>query len=156
MVVKASFSSPAKERWYEYVIRFVLGGAATAFAAAISSYQGPSIGGLFLAMPVIFCAGATLIETHARRRKQGAGLKGDRRGQKAAGLDAAGAALGSLGLLAFAATFTWLVESSVTGAFVLAIAAFGVVSVGAWWLHRTVRITHRHKNLSAHRAAQSQ
>src|SRR5262249_7072198 len=42
------------------------------------------------------CASATLIEKHEIRRKRKAGLAGVRRGQQAAALDAAGAALGSV------------------------------------------------------------
>jgi hypothetical protein len=60
-----------------------------------------------LAFPSIFCASATLIETHERERKEKAGLRGARRGKEAAELDAAGAALGSIGLLTFGAA-VWL------------------------------------------------
>ncbi len=56
----------------------------------------------FLAMPAIFCASATLIERHETRRKREAGLRGTRRGREAAALEAAGAGLGSIGMLAFA------------------------------------------------------
>jgi hypothetical protein len=55
---------------------------------------------LFLAFPAVFCASATLIEKHERDRKQKAGLPGTRRGRQA---DALGAAIGSFGLLGFAA-----------------------------------------------------
>jgi hypothetical protein len=83
-------------RWYEYLIRFALGGAATAFTELISSRYGASIGGLFLSLPAIFCASATLIEKHEIRRKEEAGLSGVRRGRQAAALDATGAGLGAL------------------------------------------------------------
>ena len=46
-------------------------------------------------------ASATLVEKHVRKRKKKAGLAGARRGKEAAALDAAGATLGSLGLVAF-------------------------------------------------------
>lgn len=42
--------------------------------------------------------------------KREAGLVGKRRGQEAAALDAAGTALGSVGMLAFAAVVWWIVE----------------------------------------------
>jgi hypothetical protein len=46
--ISISFFSSLKEgRWYEYLIRFALGGAATVFAGLISSRYGASIGGLF-------------------------------------------------------------------------------------------------------------
>jgi uncharacterized protein DUF3147 len=83
------------------VLRFVLGGLATAVAGAVAEFFGPEAGGLFLAFPAIFCASATLIEKHERERKQKLGLSGHRRGTDAAALDSAGAGLGSVGLAAF-------------------------------------------------------
>jgi hypothetical protein len=61
--IRISSSSLREGRWYEYVIRFALGGAATVFTGIISSRYGASVGGLFLALPAIFCASATLIES---------------------------------------------------------------------------------------------
>jgi hypothetical protein len=81
-------SSLKEGRWYEYLIRFALGGAATVFTGLVSSRYGASVGGLFLALPAIFCASATLIEKHEIRRKREAGLDGRRRGEMAAALDA--------------------------------------------------------------------
>jgi hypothetical protein len=78
--IRFSPSSLREARWYEYVIRFALGGAATVFTGLISSCYGASVGGLFLALPAIFCASATLIEKHEIRRKREAGLVGERRG----------------------------------------------------------------------------
>lgn len=95
--IKISVNSLREGRWYEYAVRFTLGGAATVLTGLISSRYGASFGGLFLALPAIFCASATLIEKHEMRRKQEAGLRGERRGQEAAALDAAGAALGGTG-----------------------------------------------------------
>lgn len=141
MPVKLSSSALRQTRWYEYGIRFLLGGLATVLAGAVSTRFGVAIGGLFLALPAIFCASATLIESHERRSKEKSGLSGRRRGQQAAALDAAGAGLGSLGLAAFAATFYALVAASVVGAFAAAILAWAAVSVSAWWLRRKLRIT---------------
>lgn len=72
-------------------------------AGIIAKEFGPSVGGLFLAFPAIFPASATLIEKHEKQKKRRAGLDGSRRGRQAASLDAAGAAIGSVGLLAFGA-----------------------------------------------------
>ena len=141
MLIKASLRGLREGHWYEYLIRFGLGGAATVCAALISRSFGPSVGGLFLAMPAIFCASATLIESHEQRQKAAIGLRGNRRGKQAAALDAAGAALVSLGLLALAAIFYALIRSSVVTAFVCASAGWGLVSVSAWWLHRRTRLT---------------
>jgi hypothetical protein len=71
--VSLSPSSLKEGRLHEYLIRFALGGAATVFTGFISSRCGASIGGLFLALPAIFCASATLIEKHEIRRKREAG-----------------------------------------------------------------------------------
>jgi hypothetical protein len=138
--IKVTPSSLREGRWYEYLVRFALGGAATVFTGLISSSYGASIGGLFLALPAIFCASATLIEKHEIRRKQKAGLEGRRRGQEAAALDAAGAALGAFGMLAFAAVFWLLVERSVACAFIGASLAWLTVAVTAWLVRRQVRV----------------
>ncbi|MET4842600.1 DUF3147 family protein [Bradyrhizobium japonicum] len=138
--IKVSLSSLREGRWYEYLVRFGLGGAATVFTGLISSRYGASIGGLFLALPAIFSASATLIEKHEIRRKREAGLEGSRRGREAAALDAAGAVLGALGMLAFAAVFWLLVERSVASAFIGASLAWLTVAVAAWFVRRQVRL----------------
>jgi uncharacterized protein DUF3147 len=142
MKPKLSFSSLKAGRWYEYILRFVLGGVATVLAAAIGNRFGQPIGGLFLAFPAILCASVTLIERHEIRRKREAGLKGERRGRQAAAVDAAGAALGSFGLLAFAICFSWLVQRNVALAFAVALVAWAAVSISAWWIWRHFRMAH--------------
>jgi hypothetical protein len=141
--IRISPSSLREGRWYEYVVRFALGGAATVLTGIISGRYGASVGGLFLALPAIFCASATLIEKHEIRRKREVGLNGDRRGQEAAALDAAGAALGAVGMLAFAWVFSWLVECNVAAAFAAASLAWIVVSVAAWFVRRKLRFARR-------------
>ena len=74
------------------------GGLVTAGAGLIAERYGPEVGGLFLAYPAIFPAGATLIEKHEKERKRKARLNGTRRAR----LDATGAALRAIGLLVFA------------------------------------------------------
>ncbi|TFV79633.1 hypothetical protein E4K64_02935 [Bradyrhizobium frederickii] len=143
MLVKLSSSALKQTRWYEYGVRFLLGGLATVVTGVVSSRFGVSVGGLFLALPAIFCASATLIESHERRAKEKAGLSGGRRGQQAAALDAAGAGLGSIGLAAFAAVFYVVVSTTAIGAFVAAILVWAAVAVSAWWLRRKLRITSR-------------
>src|SRR5258708_16392351 len=115
-----------ESRWYEYALRFVLGGLATALAGGVARFFGPEAGGLFLAFPAILCASATLIEKHERERKQKLGLSGYRRGTDAAALDAAGAGLGSIGLAAFGLG-VWLLTPTL---------AFGSLPLGsvAWLL----------------------
>jgi len=137
--IRFSASSFKEGRWYEYLIRFALGGAATVLTGLISSRYGAFIGGLFLALPAIFCASATLIEKHEIRRKREAGLSGERRGQMAAAVDSAGAVLGAIGMLAFAIVFSLTAEATVATAFMGASFAWLVISVAAWYLRRKMR-----------------
>jgi Protein of unknown function (DUF3147) len=137
--IRFSPSSLREGRWYEYLIRFALGGATTVFTGLVSRRYGASIGGLFLTLPAIFCASATLIEKHEIRRTREAGLAGERRGQKAAELVAAGAALGALGMLGFAIVFSLIVKSSILIAFIGASLAWLVISVAAWYVRRKMR-----------------
>jgi Protein of unknown function (DUF3147) len=92
MIAHLNLSALKEAAWSEHAIRFGLGGLITVLAGFLADEFGPETGGLFLAFPAIFCASATLIEKHERQRKREKGLKGDRRGQEAAALDAAGAA----------------------------------------------------------------
>ncbi|QOZ37342.1 DUF3147 family protein [Bradyrhizobium sp. CCBAU 53421] len=138
--VRVSLSALREGRWYEYLIRFVLGGGATVFTGLVSSICGADVGGAFLALPAIFCASATLIEKHEIRRKREAGLDGTRRGQQAAALDAAGAALGAIGMLAFAIVFSLTVARSVAAAFIAASISWLICSVAAWYVRRKMRV----------------
>lgn len=93
-------------RWYQLLVRFILGGLITAATGIIAKKCGPSIGGLFLAFPAIFPAGATLIEKHEKEKKQRAGVQGTKRARQLVAVDAAGTAIGSIGLFAFALLMT--------------------------------------------------
>jgi len=131
-------SALRQTRWHEYLIRFALGGLATVFAGAMAKMFGPETGGLFLAFPAIFSASATLVEKHERQRKEKAGLRGTRRGKEAAALDAAGAALGSFGLLAFGAA-VWLLAAYSAGlSLLVGSVAWVVVSVCLWSIRRWI------------------
>lgn len=137
--VRVSLSPLRESRWYEYLIRFVLGGGATVCTGLISNSYGAYVGGAFLALPAIFCASATLIEKHEIRRKRDADLDGTWRGQQAAALDAAGAALGAFGMLAFAIVFSLTVDRDVPAAFIVASLAWLICSVAAWYVRRAMR-----------------
>jgi hypothetical protein len=106
MLVSANISALRETKWYQYALRFVLGGLATVMAGVIAKEWGPSLGGLFLAFPAIFPAGATLIEKHERERKKQKGLNGVARAREAVACDAAGATIGAVGLIGFA-TCVW-------------------------------------------------
>ena len=136
MIVQFKPSALRQTRWYEYLVRFVLGGAMTVIAGLIAARFGPVVGGLFLAFPAIFPASATLIEKHVRENKEKKGLPGARRGKEAAVLDAVGATLGSFGLAAFALIIWLVVEQSPYLALVLATLGWSVVAVFSWILRR--------------------
>jgi hypothetical protein len=82
----------------------------------------------------MLCASATLVQTHERRRKKEAGLTGDRRGADAAALDAAGAALGSVGLMAFAAVVLRTNAPAPWSSLALASLAWAVAAACCWWM----------------------
>jgi hypothetical protein len=133
MRVFIHLSALRKTKWYEYVVRFVFGGAITVFAGIIAKHYGPVLGGLFLAFPTIFPASATLVEKHEREKKRKAGITKTVRGRQAAALDAHGAALGTVGLFCFA-IIVWQFLPSHNTVFVLsaAVAAWAAVSVVFW------------------------
>jgi hypothetical protein len=138
MMVHAKWSALRQSRWYEYLLRFALGGLTTVIAGVIADRWGPQAGGLFLAFPAIFCASATLIEKHERERKQQHGLQGHRRGTDACALDAAGAAIGSGGLAAFAIAVWLLAGSYGFLSLVFASLAWLAVAIAGWRLRRDV------------------
>jgi len=139
MHVRASASALRESQWHEFAIRFVLGGLATVLTGIIASIFGPVVGGLFLAFPAIMPATVTLVGKHQRERKETAGLQGARRGSDVAAIEASGAALGSAGLLAFAA-FIWLtIETMPWLTFLFACAAWVIISLLMWSLRRRLR-----------------
>jgi hypothetical protein len=137
MRIEANFSVLKDAKVHEYVARFVLGGLVTVVVGLITKRWGPVIGGLFLAFPSIFPAGATLIEKHEVQKKKEIGRDGRRRGREAAGLDAFGAALGAMGLMAFALVLWRLLpQHSAWVSLGLAAVAWMVVSGSLWVLWR--------------------
>jgi Protein of unknown function (DUF3147) len=137
MRVKANWAAVKRTTWREYLIRFVLGGAITVTAGVLAERFGPKFGGLFLAFPAIFPASVTLVEKHQQEKKRKHGMTAVRRGREAAALDAMGAVLGSIGLMAFAVVM-WrgLYHFSAIMALLIAVAAWLTVSLGLWMLRR--------------------
>jgi hypothetical protein len=137
MLVKFESSSVRETKCSEYATRFIFGGVVTLLAGLIADRFGPAIGGLFLAFPAIFPASASLIQKHQRQKKERTGLDGTKRGRLAAGIDAAGATLGCLGLMAFATTAwkllphypLWLVLIGAT-------LAWAALSITAWFVRK--------------------
>src|SRR5690348_2284977 len=131
MKVTASFGALRELKFHEYAIRFVAGGIITVAAGLIAKRFGPSFGGLFLAFPAILPASATMIAKHERLRKEEKGLHGTIRGRKAAGADAAGAALGGIGLIVFAILVWRMLPQIPAAALMSATAAWFGVAYGA-------------------------
>lgn len=104
--IRVDPSALRRTTWQQYTVRFLFGGLITVLTGVIAEKFGPAIGGLFLAFPAIFPASATLIEKHEIEKKHKHGLHGTARGRAAAGVDAAGAAMGALALCIFS-TFLW-------------------------------------------------
>ena len=147
MRVKVNTSALGQTKWHEYATRFVLGGVITAAAGIIAKEYGAPTGGLFLAFPAIFPASATLIEKHENEKKEKRGMNGMVRGMQAASVDAAGSAMGSIGLLVFALLLCQFLpthEPSIV--FLGAMTAWLAVSVLIWQVRKrapTVRANHR-------------
>ena len=139
MKIEINFAALGRSKWYEYLVRFAFGGIVTALAGIIAIRYGPGIGGLFLAFPAIFPATATLLEKHEKQKKERLGTSGTVRAREIAGVDAAGAAMGSLGLMAFAA-IVWMGLPRASTGLVLAIATLAWVSMSvmAWLARKTL------------------
>ena len=139
MLIKVNPSALKQTKWHEYLVRFAFGGLITAAAGIIAKKFGPEVGGLFLAFPAIFPATATLIEKHEIEKTQKKELQGIVRGRNAASVDAAGSAMGSVGLFVFAVIVLdfiagrnlWLVLAGATLCWL-------AVSVLAWVIRKRV------------------
>ena len=140
MKVHADFPALRRTKWYEYAIRFLFGGIITASTGMIAKKFGPEVGGFFLAFPAIFPATATLLETHQKKKKQEKGLNGTKRGRVAAGVDAAGAAMGAGGLLVFA-LMVWKLLPGQSGSMVLAGATLTwvIAAISSWAAQEKIR-----------------
>jgi hypothetical protein len=139
MRIGIDISSVQRSRWGDYGLRFVFGGMVTAITGLIAKSYGPGVAGIFLAFPAIFPAGATLIEKHEKEKKGKAGLNGTMRGRAAASIDAAGAAMGTLGLIVFAA-LVWQLLPSHSALTILpgAAVAWLAISMLAWSIHKSL------------------
>ena len=137
MLVQMDLASLRRMRWFEWLLRFVLGGAVTVIAGLLAKYFGPVFGGMFLAFPAIICASATLIEKHEKQKKARLGLHGEIRARRAAGIDVGGAELGSVGLAAFA-LLAWKQLPGHSPAWVLIASAllWLAVSTLLWWIRK--------------------
>ena len=85
--VRAHSGKLGKPPARDWVIRFAFGAAVSAVAGVISELAGARVGGLFLSFPAILLASLTLVAKEE--------------GKNQARDDARGAALGTIGLIAF-------------------------------------------------------
>ena len=134
MNVSFNLGALAKTKWYEYLVRFAFGGAITVVAGILARHFGPVFGGLFLGFPAIFPASATLVAKHETEKKQKAGVATSSRGRQAAALDAAGSALGSVGLAGFALTIWQFLPSYNSALVFLAATVVWLVPAILSWL----------------------
>ena len=137
-MVSAQISSLKDIRVHEYCVRFLFGGFCTVAAGLIAERFGPAIGGLFLAFPAIFPAGASLLETHEKRKMAKAGLDGTNQGRAAASVDSAGASIGCIGLIAFA-VILWRTLAGHNAPIVIALATavWLILSLTVWYARKS-------------------
>jgi len=149
--VRMNVSALRDSTWSQFALRFLFGGIVTAIAGLVAQHYGPVIAGLLLAFPAIFPASATLIEKHEKQEKEKNGMNGSVRGRQAASVDAAGSAMGSLGLLTFAAII-WQFVPAHSAAVVLSAATivWALVSVVVWQIRKRARIVRTHATSRAH------
>jgi hypothetical protein len=136
--IEINVAALKRSKWYEYLVRFIFGGAVTALAGIIAKRYGPGIGGLFLAAPAIFPAAATLLERHEEKKARAEAGK-ELFVHQVAGVDAVGAAMGSIGLMAFA-LIVWKMLPHYPLTLVLGVAtlAWFSVSVLIWLARKTL------------------
>ncbi|MGW5481542.1 DUF3147 family protein [Streptomyces sp. NPDC004008] len=121
--VRVEWRAAARAPRKDMLLRFGFGAGVSLLAAVVSALLGPFVGGVFLAFPAILLASVTLVA--------------EEEGLRRARDDARGAALGTLGLLAFAVVVTVLVRHhSAWPGLVAATAAWAVVSSAAYALAR--------------------
>ena len=131
---KLKFDSLKETKPAEYASRFLFGGLVTVFAGLIADHYGPVVGGLFLAFPGIFPAGVSLVEKHKTQREALDGKSGTKSARGEAGVEAAGASIGAVGLIGFAMVL-WrgLPIHNFSIVLLLAAVAWIVVAYLLWW-----------------------
>ncbi|HEX8924967.1 MAG TPA: DUF3147 family protein [Terriglobales bacterium] len=137
MLIRVDTSALRQSKWHDYAIRFVFGGLITAIAGLIAKHYGPALGGLFLAFPAIFPASVTLCFQKEVEKKEQKGLRGEQTGISAAGSEAAGTVLGSIGLASFALIcMMFVTHSKAWAVFLLAMVGWSIVSAASWFARK--------------------
>lgn len=110
--------------WGRLGVRAAFGGGIALAAGLVGMRLGPTVGGLFLAFPVVLPAALTLIEKSS--------------GEAATDVDAVGATIGALAIIVFAVVAALLLRPAGPAAIALAAAAWIVVALGVFWLVRRI------------------
>jgi hypothetical protein len=139
-VISNRLASVKETKLHEYLLRFISGGAATILAGLVAKCFGPGPGGLFRAFPAIFPAAATLMEAHSRQRMAEIGHGGTHRGRIGAGIGAASATLGCVGLAGFGLVVWLLLPRHNAVLIILAVTALWTLLCLALWEVRRQRI----------------
>jgi hypothetical protein len=93
----------------------------------------------FSSFPGDLSRNATLIEKHEKQKKEEQGLEGKERGTEAASIDAAGSAMGSIGLLAFATGVSkWVASYPPSLGLTAATLAWMTVAIVVWKIRKAV------------------
>lgn len=137
MRIEMNLGALRRMRFHDFAARFLFGGTITVTTGIIGKEFGPVVAGLFLAFPAILPATASLIEKHERERMHRSGFHGTVRGRTIASVDVAGAAMGSLGLIAFGFV-AWQMLPRFSGAIALSTATvcWFTVAFTVWWIRR--------------------
>ncbi len=138
MKIRFDGSALRESSWIGHVLRFVIGGLVTAAVGLFTKATSPKAGGLLLAVPSIMPLGIALM-ARLQNRKAGPGTRGDR-ARRAVVIEATGAALGAIGLLAFAVV-VWLAlpRASAWIALPAATLAWAAVAAGLWFARKCRR-----------------
>ncbi|HVU53120.1 MAG TPA: DUF3147 family protein [Polyangia bacterium] len=138
MRLRFDFAPLQQTHWYGHVLRFVAGGLTTAATGLVAKAFGPVVGGLFLAFPSIFPLGLGMLERRHREQVGGA-ARGDR-ARRAGIVEAAGAAVGSVGIIAFALVARATLGRAATAlALGAALAAWALVAFATWVIRKSAR-----------------
>jgi Protein of unknown function (DUF3147) len=134
--IKVDPSALRESSWAGHLLRFAIGGLVTAAVGLFTKATSPKTGGLLLAVPSIMPLGIALLARLQRKKLAGRG--GADRARHAAVVEAAGATMGSLGLLAFAiVAWQLLPRPRAFIALPAATLAWAAVAAGTWYLRKS-------------------
>ena len=136
MKIKLDASPLRESSWSGHLLRFAIGGLVTVAVGLFTKMTSPKAGGLLLAIPSIVPLGIALL-ARLQNKKAGPHSRGDR-ARHAAIIEATGASMGTLGLLAFAVV-AWqlLARTRAWIALPAATLAWAAVAAGAWYVRKS-------------------